>query len=521
MGFGIEDQEDFEYICMTFSEIIEYDIKNDTGFSSARSVLDSNQMTLTVKSNGKTLFEYGKKKAADEALIAASEFLNGHSTITQEGRGLYVVREQIKNADYTIYMFGNYYEQHTYSELKTALTFAAIMITFTIFLSILLANRFLTRFVFKRIEEPLDVLSEGVREIKNGNLEYRIPYDRNDEFLPICTDFNEMAVRLKQSVDGLQRQEQSRKELITGISHDLRSPLTSIQAYVEGLLDGVVKTPAAQKKYLETIKRKAEDLAHIISQLFLLSKIGLVEYPEEPIPVSLDKKIIESISPLKDDYAAQGITIHTELEPVQIYADPVNLHRIITNILENSLKYKNKEKGNIWISLKHTADGCRLTVSDDGPGVPDDALSHLFEVFYRSDTARQNPDKGSGLGLAIVASSVQKMGGTINTDRTDYSAKGKHKKYGTSIKYTVADIYISDISCFKTAFANDTFGIGHSEKFTDMSKRIKSILAVNGDSYNNNRHKDSGTIIRNGVIYRSAPTNVETCVLNTDGTMKI
>lgn len=90
MGFGIEDQEDFEYICMTFSEIIEYDIKNDTGFSSARSVLDSNQMTLTVKSNGKTLFEYGKKKAADEALIAASEFLNGHSTITQEGRGLYI-----------------------------------------------------------------------------------------------------------------------------------------------------------------------------------------------------------------------------------------------------------------------------------------------------------------------------------------------------------------------------------------------------------------------------------------------
>lgn len=92
-------------------------------------------------------------------------------------------------------------------------------------------------------------------------LEYRILYDREDEFLAVCKDFNEMAVRLKQSVDGMQRQEQSRKELVAGISHDLRSPLTSIQAYVEGLLDGVAQTPEAQQRYLETIKGKAEDLA--------------------------------------------------------------------------------------------------------------------------------------------------------------------------------------------------------------------------------------------------------------------
>lgn len=117
--------------------------------------------------------------------------------------------------------------------------------------------------------------------------------------------------------------------------------------------------------------------------------------------------------------------------------------------------------------------------------------------------------------------SIELTKGTLDTNKLDYSANGKHKKYGTSIKYTVADIYIGDISCFKTAFAKDTYGIGYSEKLTDMSKRIKSILAVNGDSYNNNRHKNSGTIIRNGVIYRSAPTNVETCVLNIDGTMKI
>lgn len=117
--------------------------------------------------------------------------------------------------------------------------------------------------------------------------------------------------------------------------------------------------------------------------------------------------------------------------------------------------------------------------------------------------------------------SIELTKGSIKTDRIDTSENGKHKKYGTDIAYTLADIYISNISCFKTAFAKDTYGVGYSEKLSNMSDRIKSVLAVNGDSYNNNRHKNNGIIIRNGVIYRSAPTNVETCVLNRDGTMKI
>lgn len=103
----------------------------------------------------------------------------------------------------------------------------------------------------------------------------------------------------------------------------------------------------------------------------------------------------------------------------------------------------------------------------------------------------------------------------------DYSENGKHLKYGSKVSYVIADIYIGDITCLQTAFANDTYGNGYSEKLLSMAERISSILAVNGDSYNNNRHKDNGTIIRNGVIYRSEKTDMETCVLNWDGTMKI
>lgn len=136
---------------------------------------------------------------------------------------------------------------------------SVIVILLTIFLSILLTNRFLIRFVFRKIERPLDILTKGVHEIRDGNLDYRIHYDGNDEFLPVCEDFNEMAERLKTSVCQIQRQERSRKELVAGISHDIRSPLTSITAYVEGLLDGIARTPEAQRQYLETIRAKAAD----------------------------------------------------------------------------------------------------------------------------------------------------------------------------------------------------------------------------------------------------------------------
>lgn len=277
-------------------------------------------------------------------------------------------------------------------------------------MSILITNRFLTKFVFKKIEKPLDILSGGVHEIRDGNLDYRIKYTGDDEFAHVCSDFNEMAVRLKQSVELTQKQEKSRKELIAGISHDIRSPLTSIQAYVEGLLDGVAKTPAVQRRYLETIKAKAENLAHIVSQLFLFSQMELGEYPENPSLIRLDKVISEIVS--SEDYKKSGLDISMELIPAEIYADPIQIRRIITNILENSLKYKNKEKGMAWIRLEQTECGLRLTFLDDGPGVPEESLPHLFEVFYRSDPSRQHPDKGSGLGLAIVANAIRRMGGT-------------------------------------------------------------------------------------------------------------
>lgn len=412
-GIGLKDQEDFDRASMAITEVVEKRLAGDADFSSLEALLGSNGMAVAILRGGQPFYTYGEGSGNDGDLMSAAGSLGNDATITQNGRSLYVHRETINDTEYTICIFGGNTRQQGYENIKVALAVSVIVILFTIFLSILVTNRFLTRFVFQKIEEPLAILANGVHEIRDGNLDYRIQYDQPDEFLPVCGDFNEMAGRLKESVHQLQQQERSRKELVAGISHDIRSPLTSIQAYVEGLLDGVAKTPEAQKRYLETIKTKAEDLEHMVSQLFLFSKMELGEYTENRCELRLDEAITDTVSALREEYRQKGLLLAMELEPVTLYADPVQLQRMITNILENSLKYKNKEQGNLRISLRRTENGCRLSFADDGPGVPQDALPHLFEVFYRSDPARQNPNQGSGLGLAIVAHAVQRMGGTV------------------------------------------------------------------------------------------------------------
>ncbi len=289
----------------------------------------------------------------------------------------------------------------------------------TLGVSIWLTDRFLIRFVYNNIEQPLEILSEGVHQIRDGNLDYRILYDGKDEFAPVCDDFNEMAFRLKQSVTLTQQHEQSRRELMAGISHDLKTPLTSIQAYVEGLLDGVAKTPEMQRRYLLTVKNKAEDIDRMVKQIFLFSKMELDDYPYSPVILRLDGEIEELVHSVRDEYREKGLQIETSLAYASVRADPELLRRVLVNIMENSLKYKTKPLGTLCITLETAEKICRLTLSDDGPGVPETARERLFDAFYRGDPARRDPNRGSGLGLSIAENAVRRMGGTIRAEASE------------------------------------------------------------------------------------------------------
>lgn len=166
-------------------------------------------------------------------------------------------------------------------------------------------------------------------------------------------------------------------------------------------------------------------------------------------------------------------------------------------------------------------------VEEAAPETQSDSFQRTNVIMDTQDWHQKFADKFTDTVVATDTSysspdlSIQLSYHHYDTGRMDLSESGKHKKYGTQVSYVLADIYVGDITCFRTAFAQDTYGVGYSEKLSDMSDAMKAVLAVNGDSYSNNRHKANGTIIRNGVVYRSRPTDMETCVLNWDGTMEI
>ncbi|MDD4699768.1 MAG: HAMP domain-containing sensor histidine kinase [Oscillospiraceae bacterium] len=418
-GIGFEDSESFYRLAPGIASTIEKSLKDTPNnhkldeLPELARLLNNRTIALSVKTEDETIYSYGEKSDSDSTLLNGISEIGGEGYISNGTREVYVRQVVIDNITYHIEIFTTPVEL-SYTTLKIVCIIAFVVLLLGILISILLTNRFLTKFVFKKIETPLDILANGVAQISDGNLDYRINYTPKDEFAPVCEEFNEMAARLKTSVERSQQHEQSRKELLAGISHDIRSPLTSIRAYVEGLLDGVAKTSEAQRKYLETIKSKSDDIDRMVAKIFLFSKMELGDYPDNLEILRLDEEVRCLVQAIGAEYEEKGLIISAnKLIPATVSADPDQLRRVLVNIIENSLKYKTMEIGTLIISLREENGSYRLSLCDDGPGVPEEALPHLFEVFYRCDPSRQNPNRGSGLGLAIAANAIARMNGTI------------------------------------------------------------------------------------------------------------
>ena len=419
MHYGMDDEAEIYIGSRAIAEYAESALQADSSLSAKKTetlktLLDGSYSRMQIYRQDELLFDYGEVCDPDEQLIQAAKSIQGTDvTVSSGSRIAYHTPEQIQQHPYDIYVLTTQKEGMS-AKLKTAILLAGFCLLALLLLSIILTNRVLTKHVFKNIAEPLDTLTTAVQEIGGGNLAYRISYSRADEFKPACDAFNEMGARLKASVEKTRREEESRKELLAGISHDLRSPLTSIKAYVEGLLDGIAKTPEEQQRYLKTIQRKAEDIDRMVNQIFIFSKLEMDEYPLDLVETRLDVEIAELLQTAAAEYEAKGLEIRcTALTPYTVSIDKAQFERIIKNILDNSAKYKTKDVGHMLVSLKSHGPICELRFTDDGPGVAEAALPKLFEAFYRTDPARKNPAGGSGLGLSIAAKAIKRMGGGI------------------------------------------------------------------------------------------------------------
>lgn len=282
-------------------------------------------------------------------------------------------------------------------------------------LTIVLTNVYLTRNLFRHISEPLSTLTAGVARVRDGDLDTPIAYEEADEFQPVCDAVDEMASRLKMSLEQQQKEQQKKQELIAGMSHDLKSPLTSIRAYTEALLDGVAKDSAAERRYLKIIRDKETDIESMVNRLLEFSKMNVSEYPVRIESLPLGELLEEAAGAQHADCVS---VVRNDIPRINVLADRELFARIVTNLFENSRRYGG-EGVRVTISAQKTDHFAKITFADNGVGVPEDQLSKLFDAFYRSDVSRTAPGSGSGLGLAVVKKAVEEMGGSVRAENVE------------------------------------------------------------------------------------------------------
>lgn len=274
----------------------------------------------------------------------------------------------------------------------------------------------LTRWIQKGIFTPINQLNTAMQNIAEGNLEYMLTTEEKGEIGELYRNYEDMRLRLKESLDEKFEHEQKNKELVSNISHDLKTPITSIKGYVEGIMDGVADTPEKMNKYIKTIYDKANDMDRLINELTTYSGIDTNRIPYTFRRISVADYFGDCVEEVGLDLESKNIQLNYEdlVDPaVQIIADPEQLKRVINNIISNSVKYMNKEKGVIDIRILDEVDAIRVEIEDNGMGIAAKDLPNIFERFYRTDASRNSSKGGSGIGLSIVKKIVEDHGGYI------------------------------------------------------------------------------------------------------------
>ena len=265
----------------------------------------------------------------------------------------------------------------------------------------------------KRITGPLQRLKRAASEIRDGNLEYEMAVTGHDEFAELAAGFEQMRIRLKDSMRLKERAESERRAMMASVTHDLQTPITSIIGYSEGILDGVADTPEKTREYAYVISKKARSLQLLAEDLSMLSRLENAQLP-------LDKReedVGELVAELATEFSHNepDMKLETQLAPgLRSLIDREKMARVLINIFQNSVKYKKPEQPGpeVEMTLVRQNGEALLTISDNGIGISQSDLPHLFDQFYRADTSRSR-QSGSGLGLSIARQIVHLHDGKI------------------------------------------------------------------------------------------------------------
>ena len=270
--------------------------------------------------------------------------------------------------------------------------------------------------IYRSIAVPLVKLKKATKNIKEGNLDFVLEVEGNDEFSQLCQDFEEMRKRLKESTEEKILMDKENKELISNISHDLKTPITAVKGYVEGIMDGVADTPEKMDRYVRTIYNKTNEMDHLINELTFYSKIDTNRIPYTFSKLNVEDYFSDCAEELGLEMETRGIELvyanYVE-KGVQVIADGEQIRRVIHNIVSNAIKYMEKPRGIIQLRVKDVGDFIQVEIEDNGKGIAAKDLPYIFDRFYRTDVSRNSSKGGSGIGLSIVKKIMEDQGGKV------------------------------------------------------------------------------------------------------------
>lgn len=288
---------------------------------------------------------------------------------------------------------------------------------FSIIIILVFTGIMLTTWIYKAMISPVNELNKAMKSIKNGDFEYRLEVDgEGGEISDLYRNYEDMRLRLKENAEEKIQREKQNRELISNISHDLKTPITAIKGYAEGVIDGVADTPEKIDRYIKTIYNKANDMEKLINELTVYSGIDNNRIPYHFHKIQVDEYFRDCIEEVGLDLESMNFKlnyVNLVSADTTIIADPEQLKRVINNIISNSVKYMDKSQAEINIRILDEVDSIRVEIEDNGKGISPKDLPNIFDRFYRTDASRNSGTGGSGIGLSIVKKIIQDHGGYI------------------------------------------------------------------------------------------------------------
>lgn len=297
-------------------------------------------------------------------------------------------------------------------ELKQLVVQFILAMIFILFLTACI----FTTWIYRSVVQPIRELRQATEKIKSGNLDFQVVASSNDEMGQLCTDFEKMRQRLKESAEEKIRFDNENRELISNISHDLKTPITSIKGYVEGIMDGVADTPEKMERYLKTVYNKTNDMQRLIDELTFYSKIDTNRIPYNFRKINVSDYFGDCAEEVGLDLGAKNVVFQYANyvdENVVVIADPEQIRRVVNNIIGNSCKYFDKPQCFINMRIKDVGDFIQVEIEDNGKGIAAKDIPYIFDRFYRTDSSRNSSKGGSGIGLSIVRKIMEDHGGKV------------------------------------------------------------------------------------------------------------